>query len=252
MPVTVFTLDQIKTQLDSGWVWQVAAGAPPALSISYGFPLSRDWLPKTADEYASWSGFNAVQVSAARHAIGLWDDLIAATFTEKLGVAALDADIRFSNSTVPGYAYAYFPGLSANDEDATEKLSGSLWFNPTYGDLKTPIVGDYGFMTLLHEIGHTIGLSHPGPYDGEGVTYAANAVYVEDTRQYTIMSYFESSLTGADWRGYYPQTPMLHDVYAIQAIYGADKTTRTGDTVYGFNATAGDSVYDFTQTKNPS
>jgi Ca2+-binding RTX toxin-like protein len=36
----------------------------------------------------------------------------------------------------------------------------------------------------------------------------------------------------------YPSTPMVHDVAIVQAKYGADMTTRTGDTVYGFNSTA--------------
>jgi hypothetical protein len=33
----------------------------------------------------------------------------------------------------------------------------------------------------------------------------------------------------------YSATPLVHDIAAIQAIYGVDTTTRTGDTVYGFN-----------------
>ena len=36
----------------------------------------------------------------------------------------------------------------------------------------------------------------------------------------------------------YPSTPMVHDVAVIAGRYGADTTTRTGDTTYGFNATA--------------
>jgi len=36
----------------------------------------------------------------------------------------------------------------------------------------------------------------------------------------------------------YPSTPMVDDVRVIQQKYGADLTTRTGDTVYGFNSTA--------------
>jgi Ca2+-binding RTX toxin-like protein len=35
----------------------------------------------------------------------------------------------------------------------------------------------------------------------------------------------------------YASTPMVHDILAIQSIYGADPTTRTGNTTYGFNAT---------------
>jgi hypothetical protein len=36
----------------------------------------------------------------------------------------------------------------------------------------------------------------------------------------------------------YPSTPMVDDVWVIQQKYGADMTTRTGDTTYGFHATA--------------
>jgi serralysin len=42
---------------------------------------------------------------------------------------------------------------------------------------------------------------------------------------------------------------MVHDIYTIQSIYGADPTTRTGNTTYGFNSNAGKDIFDF--TKNP-
>jgi Ca2+-binding RTX toxin-like protein len=44
---------------------------------------------------------------------------------------------------------------------------------------------------------------------------------------------------------------MLFDVLAAQTIYGADYSTRSGHTVYGFNATANRAVFDFTQNTNP-
>ena len=70
------------------------------------------------------------------------------------------------------------------------------------------------------------------------------------------MSYFDAANTGADWvasdgKHYYAQTPMMHDIMAIQAIYGVDQATRTGNTVYGFHSTAGKSVYDFAVNKHP-
>ena len=49
------------------------------------------------------------------------------------------------------------------------------------------------------------------------------------------MSYWDSEETGAnhvDWQFLtyrYASTPSVHDMAAIQRIYGADMTTRTGD-----------------------
>ena len=101
-----------------------------------------------------------------------------------------------------------------------------------------------------------MGLDHPGNYNGGSPTYAANALYAQDSMQYTVMSYFTAANTGADWiasdgRQYYAQTPMLHDIMAIQAIYGADPSTRAEDTTYGFHATADVWLYDFTINLHP-
>jgi Ca2+-binding RTX toxin-like protein len=63
---------------------------------------------------------------------------------------------------------------------------------------------------------------------------AEDAVYAQDTHRYTIMSYFDADADGSatshlvwrlDWL--YAQTPMVHDIAAIQSIYGADHTTRS-------------------------
>jgi Ca2+-binding RTX toxin-like protein len=115
--------------------------------------------------------------------------------------------------------------------------------------------GNFGFNTYVHEIGHTLGLTHPGAYDNDGTehTYEADAGYAEDTQQYTVMSYFAAGAdgSGANYQGAYASTPMLHDILTIQALYGADMTTRTGDTVYGFNSTANRLVFDFEVNTKP-
>ena len=54
---------------------------------------------------------------------------------------------------------------------------------------------------------------------------------------------YDESNTGGNDNGY-PSTPLLFDIYALQQIYGANMSTRTGDTVYGFGSNAG-AVYDF-------
>jgi serralysin len=113
--------------------------------------------------------------------------------------------------------------------------------------------GEFGFETYIHEIGHSLGLTHPGPYNATQPPRDDPAVYAQDTTRFSIMSYFEETDDGSatDWLGSRPSTPMLHDVLAIQDKYGADQHTRSGDTVYGFNSTANRTVFDFSVNDRP-
>jgi serralysin len=197
-----------------------------------------------------FSPFSAQQRAEARASIQLWDDLIAPTFVEKNGQGA---DIQFANSADPAQAYSYYPGNGAKYQSDVFVADPAI--NPTnvwFG------FNGYGSTTLTHELGHSLGLSHPGAYNYDpdlDLTYANYAEYAQDSLQYSIMSYWNAAETGSyiiDWSTFYygnAQTPLLHDILTIQDKYGADPTTRAGDTVYGFNSNAGNAVYDF--AKNP-
>jgi serralysin len=88
----------------------------------------------------------------------------------------------------------------------------------------------------IHEVLHTLGLSHPGPYDGAGFNYEDDAVYFQDSNQYSIMSYFDGTNTGASYGRPGTATLMIHDIMAIQYLYGANNNAFLGNTIYGFNS----------------
>ena len=228
-------------------------------SVAYSF---REALPPSADSDIAFRPFNGEERAFAKLGFELIGDLITLDFVELpddglstrsgnriyLGVDTSQED---DAKGVWGYAQRWGGFRIAGAEVWTyaEATSGRDW-----------IVGGYNHQALMHEILHAIGIPHPGDYNAGGedappITYADNARYAQDSRQFTIMSYFGGENTGADYRMdssnglYSPSTPMLHDVAALQRLYGPDMTTRTGDTVYGYDSNAGRSVFDF-DTRN--
>ncbi|BEV02391.1 M10 family metallopeptidase C-terminal domain-containing protein [Novosphingobium olei] len=250
----IIGLDGVKAHIDSGTTLKAPSGV-----ITYSFTdlshLTGLYNNPTAGFTSGYgfSPFSAQQRTEARASIQLWDDLIPQKFVEKNGVGA---DIQFANSYDPAQAYAYYPGTKGYkfQSDVFVADPAINWTNGWFG------FGGYGKTTLVHELGHTLGLSHPGNYNYDPslpLSYGNYAEYAQDSTQYTIMSYWDSSETGAniiDWSTVFygnAQTPLLHDILTIQSKYGADTTTRSGNTTYGFNSNAGNVVYDFSKNAYP-
>jgi len=243
---TSWTIDQIVANFRRGTYAQ--SYWSPA-TITYGFATIASAYPQSyGPEPAQFSPFTSDQQQAAIMALELWTDVANIVITP--AADGNSSNIRFANTTSgPQVSEAFLPQISGY-------YSGDVWVNPDYLPNDSPLVlGGYGFITLLHEIGHALGLPHPGDYnegDGATITYQKNALYQQDTRQYTVMSYFDASNTGAHHNGFYASTPLLDDIAAMQYIYGANTSTRAGDTVYGYNTNITDRPeFDFTVDTHP-
>jgi serralysin len=222
--------------------WATGLGQPAV--VTYAFRVSAPVMPS---DTTGFSQFNSFQIAATQLALAAWSDVANITFnrvTDTGSQYSNNATILFGNYTTGqagAAAFAYLPGAMPGPTGATA-VQGDVWVNSSLSYNSVPVMQAYGHQALLHEIGHAIGLSHPANYNASAtgvITYGVDATYFEDSRQYTVMSYFSETNTGANFGGRYSAVPLLDDIAAVQRLYGANMTTRTGDTVYGFNSNAG-------------
>ena len=121
-------------------------------------------------------------------------------------------------------------------------------------------VDSFSFTTYLREIGHALGLGHPGPYpdsiDNSPLDESVR-LFQNDSNRTSVMSSFTSSGLPYEQGARTPIviTPMVADIIAIQNLYGLPTDSNAGDTVYGFKSNVGGYLDQFftlaTGEKNP-
>lgn len=247
-PSVHFTTAQAAVQLTRHNAhWGATIGQSPG-PVTFAFRQSPP--PYTVTGEPLQSSFQLVSSIAERRAaevaLASWSSFGKISFSEvnSLGYSN-NAAILFGNyrsATDGAQAFAFLP---TSGDMAGTSYQGDVWLNTVYESTTSLPYGSYDYLAFMHEIGHALGLEHPGDYNagpGQVLSYANNAAYVEDSLQYSIMSYWGASNTGANhvYNGHtvYASTPLLHDIAALQRLYGVNTTTRTGNTTYGFHGNA--------------
>ncbi len=263
-------LDDLPAQWEGGGInWPQNGGDLHVVSFSFPQTLPGDWADVIGLLSAqSYQGFGAAARDGAALALQQWSDVSNLAFfnagTSHAGQIqflardigpTVEIDGQIVQVPAPGVAYGRHP-----DNDPSNSRDGDITINTLYPGFANQVLngadpGESAFRVLMHEIGHALNFDHPGDYDAGDIpspTYANAAEYHEDSRQYTVMSYFSETNTGADFNGNSADSLMLHDIWVAQQVYGVNDQARLGNTRYGYNATlAGDPIHDWSVNDDP-
>ncbi len=207
----------IDALLDKGPDWNFLTSDTPN-TLFYTFSIASG----NEDGKTGQEAFTLSQQGAARYAFNYLQQITGIKFVETTTGTAAQlhlANIDIAGASTTGLAswestyYQYADGtLSSYTANAYIYLDNNEWFG--YNRDLSP--GGVGYQTLLHELGHALGLSHPF-HDAEEDHHdhlPAGTGAGQDNTANTIMSYTDVGGPYATFRPY--------DIAALNWLYGGD------------------------------
>ena len=201
------------------------------LVLTYSFDISQ------VPDHSAMSAFNDEQKAATKLALQAFANITKLKFVEIPSNSQQNANIVFAESTNLDNASGDTQHSISSMNDIENTLIRIDFSSQQNSRVE---IGSDNYMTLLHEIGHALGLKHPRSYGTGGQdSQWPFLVTTKDNNQYSIMSYNINPYQQEDGTYFYQnsgavaaKTPLLYDIAAIQSLYGSNANYNGDNTVY--------------------
>jgi len=228
-----YRIDVLIDDINYRWNAGKALGTP--VEISFSFIKSPASYASDSDKNG-FKAFTVEQMAAARAIFAEISQVLNVTFKE-VAEADIQSGIRLANNIQEKSAgYAKLP-VPASDGSTFSAGSGDLFMSTTYMDASYQ-KGSDAYKILIHEIGHAIGLNHPGNYNAGEPPSAEAGNYLatsEDSSWISIMSY---NPIAQNQQGEFFAT---YDMLALKYLYGS-RPFHTGNDTYSYGDADGQTL----------
>ncbi len=206
--IPLSTYNHIDALLDSGPHWNFVTGTTNTLKYTFSVSVGNE-SGKTGQ-----TAFTDAQMANVRTAMAYLSSVTGIIFSETSDGSAADihlANIDIDGATTSGlcsWSTSYNFNTSTNEltrfsANAYVYLDNVEWKSENAN--LTP--GTYGYETLLHELGHMLGMKHP-------FEESPRLPSTTDNTSYTLMAYTESGGPYSSFREY--------DIATLNWLYGGD------------------------------
>lgn len=235
-----YRIDALLAGSDLRWHATTLEGT---VALTYSFMSSPPIYANQSQDARSFGVMTNQQKVAVREILTTFSSHFNITFTEVQDSKTSYGQLRFGNNIQAAtVGYAYYPDQSLGDN------AGDIYINKLSAASQITNVerGTDAYATLIHEIGHALGLKHPGNYNaGSSFIESSNnersiLTGIEDSELFSIMSYTP----------HYQELERInlgpYDHAALAYLYG-EKLINTGDDIYTLtdhNGRIVETIYD--------
>ena len=200
-------------------------------TFNYVYPTALPSYDTDPDDAVGFLPFNDQQKAFSLLAMNYVSSVVDLRFVPTNDANAVNT-ISFANNRQTGSSgYSWYP--------FPDPIGSDIFLNSSRANL-SPGDGQFSALTMIHELGHALGLKHPFSHPQAGGGDSDPGPYLPDAEENTTWTVMSYTYSAAQFHLAY--SPL--DLAALQYLYGPSPTAHTSNDVYLVSASTSNFIWD--------